>query len=53
MPAVTIPIKLGSDGMPIGVQIIGRALTEAVLLALAKYIEHKANFDQYRKTLTI
>ncbi|KAK4879849.1 hypothetical protein RN001_007995 [Aquatica leii] len=49
VPAVTIPIKLSTDGMPLSLQIIGRNLSEPMILALAKFIESNVNFPQYLK----
>lgn len=44
VPAITIPTTLSKQGMPIGLQIIGRHLSEPMLLALAKYIEKLVQF---------
>ncbi|XP_044267199.1 glutamyl-tRNA(Gln) amidotransferase subunit A, mitochondrial [Tribolium madens] len=44
IPAVTIPIKLSSNGMPISLQLMGRNLSENVLLAVAKFIENAVQF---------
>ncbi|XP_019864964.1 glutamyl-tRNA(Gln) amidotransferase subunit A, mitochondrial [Aethina tumida] len=44
IPAVSIPIKLSKDGLPISLQIMGRNLSEHVILGLAKFIEHVVQF---------
>ena len=38
-PAVTVPTGLGSDGLPLAVQLVGRPGAEDVLLALAAELE--------------
>jgi len=38
-PAISVPIGLGSDGLPTGVQIVGRPLNEEVLLQLSAQLE--------------
>ncbi|XP_018329802.1 glutamyl-tRNA(Gln) amidotransferase subunit A, mitochondrial isoform X4 [Agrilus planipennis] len=47
IPAVTIPIKLSRVGMPISLQLMGRNLSEPMLLAVAKFIEHAVQFPKY------
>jgi len=39
LPAVTVPVSSCAEGLPIGVQIIGRPFEEYAILALAKIIE--------------
>ncbi|KAB0797206.1 hypothetical protein PPYR_08200 [Photinus pyralis] len=46
VPAVSIPIKLSGSGMPLSIQIMGRNLSEPMILALAKFIESKVKFVQ-------
>jgi amidase len=41
-PAVSLPSHLDSDGLPYGVQIVGRRRDDAALLALAAQLEHSA-----------
>ena len=36
LPAISVPAGMSSDGLPIGVQLIGSARSDALLLALAK-----------------
>jgi Asp-tRNA(Asn)/Glu-tRNA(Gln) amidotransferase A subunit family amidase len=38
-PAATVPISVSSDGLPIGVQVIGRPHEEELVLAIAERIE--------------
>ncbi|XP_060518281.1 glutamyl-tRNA(Gln) amidotransferase subunit A, mitochondrial [Cylas formicarius] len=46
-PAISIPIRLSESGMPIGLQLIGRNLSEPMLLAVAKYIENVVQFPHF------
>jgi amidase len=39
LPAVSLPLYHGDDGLPTGVQLIGRPVSEAVLLSLAVQLE--------------
>jgi len=39
LPAVSLPCGLGPDGLPIGLQIIGPAFDEAVILRIAAALE--------------
>ncbi len=38
-PAITIPVGLDSNGLPIGVQLVGRTAAETTLISLAAQIE--------------
>ena len=38
-PAVSVPAGFGAAGLPLGVQLVGRANDEATLLSLAGQIE--------------
>jgi amidase len=38
-PAVSVPLYHGEDGLPLGVQLIGRPLSEGVLLSVATQLE--------------
>ncbi|HEV2790758.1 MAG TPA: amidase, partial [Solirubrobacterales bacterium] len=38
-PAMSVPFGFGSDGMPLAIQVIGRAGSESTLLSLAAQIE--------------
>jgi Asp-tRNA(Asn)/Glu-tRNA(Gln) amidotransferase A subunit family amidase len=39
LPVVTVPAGRSSDGLPIGVQIVGRPLAEEMILAAAEIVE--------------
>ena len=39
LPGLTIPISTASDGLPIGVQLIGRPFSEGLLLSVAESLE--------------
>jgi len=39
MPSVSLPAGLSSEGMPVGMQLIGREFDEAGILALASAFE--------------
>jgi Asp-tRNA(Asn)/Glu-tRNA(Gln) amidotransferase A subunit family amidase len=39
LPAVTIPIALSSNGLPLGVQLMGRPYADELLLDLAIQLE--------------
>ncbi len=41
LPAAVVPAGLDRDGLPIGVQIVGRAFEEETVLAVAKALEHE------------
>jgi amidase len=38
-PAINVPLFHGDDGLPTGVQLVGRQLGEGTLLALARQLE--------------
>lgn len=44
LPCMTVPAGLSSTGLPIGMQLIGKAFDEVTLLKTAKAIEIAANF---------
>jgi aspartyl-tRNA(Asn)/glutamyl-tRNA(Gln) amidotransferase subunit A len=52
LPGISIPAGLSSDGLPLGLQIIGRAWDEQTVLNVAKTIEEAANFSALPQTLT-
>ncbi|XP_050500257.1 glutamyl-tRNA(Gln) amidotransferase subunit A, mitochondrial [Diabrotica virgifera virgifera] len=48
VPAVSIPIKLSKNGLPLSLQLMGRNLSEPMLLAVAKYIENLVKFPHFQ-----
>jgi len=42
LPAISVPAGVSQDGLPIGVQLIGKQRDDAQLLALAESMEGKA-----------
>jgi len=45
MPALTLPIGLGQEGLPLGLQLGARRGQDANLLAVARWIEERIGFD--------
>jgi amidase len=50
-PALTLPAGFGSDGLPLSVQLVGRAGAEALLYALAAQIEATRPWARQRPVL--
>ena len=50
LPACTIPCGLSPDGLPIGLQIIGKPFDEATVLRLAHAYERSTTWHQLRPT---
>jgi len=44
LPAISVPGGLDAQGLPLGLQIIGRALDEATVFTLAGALEKAAAF---------
>jgi len=38
-PAMSVPVGLGADGLPVGVQVVGRAFDEAMVFRVGRAIE--------------
>ena len=45
LPAITVPVSQTTDGLPMGVQLIGRPGGEATLLALGAQLERKLRWQ--------
>ncbi|KAF0109869.1 MAG: aspartyl-tRNA(Asn)/glutamyl-tRNA (Gln) amidotransferase subunit A, partial [Hyphomonadaceae bacterium] len=45
LPAISIPAALDVDGLPLGLQIIGKALDEETVYSVASVMEQAANFS--------
>jgi aspartyl-tRNA(Asn)/glutamyl-tRNA(Gln) amidotransferase subunit A len=45
LPAMSVPAGLTSDGLPLGLQLIGKAFDEATVLRAGRAIEIAANFS--------
>ena len=44
LPGISVPAGLTADGLPLGLQLIGRAFDEATLLRVARTVEKAAGF---------
>ncbi len=44
LPGLSVPVALGSEGLPLGLQVIGRALDEATCLRVGAALERAAGF---------
>jgi len=45
LPSVSIPVKLSSDGLPIGIQIIGKTSADRKILSIARLLARELNFS--------
>ena len=45
LPAISVPGGLDAQGLPLGLQLIGKALDEATLFSLAGALEKAAAFS--------
>jgi len=45
LPGISVPAGLSGDGLPLGLQVIGRAFDEATVLRVGEVIERAAQFN--------
>jgi aspartyl-tRNA(Asn)/glutamyl-tRNA(Gln) amidotransferase subunit A len=45
LPGISVPAGLSEDGLPLGLQLIGRPFDEATVLRAADVLERAAGFD--------
>jgi aspartyl-tRNA(Asn)/glutamyl-tRNA(Gln) amidotransferase subunit A len=48
IPAITIPAGLSAEGLPIGMQFMGRHFDEASVLSAGYQLEQEVNFDRMK-----
>ncbi len=53
LPAMSVPSGLNSDGLPLGLQIIGKQFDEISVLKVGKAIENAANFTAVPQRLRV
>ena len=49
LPAISIPAGITNEGLPLGLQIMGLLLSEQLIFNIGSFIEHAANFRQYKQ----
>jgi aspartyl-tRNA(Asn)/glutamyl-tRNA(Gln) amidotransferase subunit A len=45
LPGISVPAGLSADGLPLGLQVIGKAFDEETMLRVAAVLEDAAKFD--------
>jgi len=53
LPSLSVPCGVSSEGLPVGLQLVGRPFEEAALLALAQAIEDALGIVNLRSPLTV
>lgn len=48
LPAISMPVESGPDGLPIGTQLVGGPFSESLLLAMAAQLEREINWSTRR-----
>ena len=51
LPAIVVPCGFGADGMPIGMQLIGKAFSEPQLIQAAYTFEQNTGFSKIKATV--
>ena len=52
LPGISVPAGLSSEGLPFGLQLIGKAFDEQTMLKAAHFMEEAAGFDALPARLT-
>ncbi|WP_439566163.1 amidase family protein, partial [Gloeocapsopsis crepidinum] len=52
-PAIALPTGFDDNGLPIGIQLVGRPATESTLIALAAQLEAAQSWSQYRPAIAV
>ena len=45
LPGLSVPAGLSAEGLPLGLQLLGRAFDEAILFRVGEVLERAAGFD--------
>ncbi|MDG2482446.1 MAG: amidase family protein, partial [Alphaproteobacteria bacterium] len=45
LPGISVPAGLTADGLPLGLQVVGKAFDEATVLRVGRALEEAAAFD--------
>ncbi len=53
LPAISIPTGFDSNGVPVGIQLVGRPAAEATLISLAAQLETMQPWSQHRPAFAI
>jgi amidase len=53
LPAIAIPTGFDTNGLPVGVQLVGRPAAEATIIALAAQIEAAKPWSTNRPAITL
>ena len=51
LPGMSVPAGLNSEGLPLGLQVIGRPWDEETVLKVSNVIEKASSFDTLPKSL--
>ena len=52
-PSISIPAGFSSDGLPMGIQIVGRKLDDLRILELAKLFENETKFYKIKPNIIL